>query len=198
MTVARGRGAAVAPAPHPSVAELNLDALPPEVGALLRDLGMGEDEGSPALDEAYWVMQQAVSMVVKQIPQQATASDLMSTAITALKPTDSMADALSLMDSKRKRAVPVVGDGNVLLGYIKYRDPIKAAQTGKAEQQVKAWVRRELITIQPEASFTEMEELLLEGSTGRLHVIDDDRRLLGIVTRTDVLGYYQHYKDMTG
>ena len=37
-----------------------------------------------------------------------------------------------------------------------------AAQAGKGQQQVKAWVRRELISIAPDATFATMERLLLE------------------------------------
>ena len=118
--------------------------------------------------------------------------------------------------------MPVVDDGGALLGYLKYRDPIRAAQVrvrvtvtvavtvrmrvrvrvrvratsstasrytrrrrargssrsrpnpnpnphpnqaGKGQQQVKAWVRRELITIPPDATFATMERLLLEART---------------------------------
>ena len=53
-------------------------------------------------------------------------------------------------------------------------------------------MRREFLTVQPDTPFTEMERLLLEGSTGRLHVVDDDGKLLGLVSRTDLLRNYQH------
>ena len=42
------------------------------------------------------------------------------------------------------------------------RAGIRAAQAGKGQQQVKAWVRRELISIAPDATFATMERLLLE------------------------------------
>jgi len=37
----------------------------------------------------------------------------------------------------------------------------------------------------------------LQGDTGRLHVVDDDGRLLGLVSRTDMLRHFQHYKEMS-
>ena len=108
-----------------------------------------------------------------------------------------MDHALSFMNRMRLRAVPVLEDDEgKLLGFIKYRDPIKAAQTGKGQQAVKAWMRRELLTVQPNTPLTELESLLLEGSTGRLHVVDEDGTLLGLVSRTDVLRSYEHYSDM--
>ena len=33
------------------------------------------------------------------------------------------------------------------MGYIKYKDPVKAAQSGKGQQQIKAWMRRELLKV---------------------------------------------------
>ena len=157
-----------------------------------------EREEEEAREEAYWVMQQAVAMLVKQVPEQVRASDLMTKSIIACKPTDSMDDTLALMNKMRKRAVPVCSDDGEmkLLGFIKYRDPIKAAQSGKGHQNVKAWMRKEYMTVEPDTPFTEMEELLLEGSTGRLHVVDDDGRLIGLVSRTDVLRHYDHYKTL--
>jgi len=111
-------------------------------------------------------------------------------------PDDTMEHVLGLMNRMRKRALPVVGDDDELLGFLKYRDPIKAAQSGKGAQFAKAWMRKELLTVAPETPFAELEALLLEGSTGRLHVVDDDGRLIGLVSRTDMLRQHKHYKQM--
>eukprot|EP00966_Prymnesium_polylepis_P274309 6337155-Prymnesium_polylepis.1 len=91
-------------------------------------------------------MHQAVSMLVKQIPDQVCASDLMVGIEEACvcRPNDTMEDALALMNQRGKRAVPVLADDDTLVGYVKYRDPIKAVGAGKGQQQVKAWMRREL------------------------------------------------------
>ena len=108
-----------------------------------------------------------------------------------------MDHALSFMNRMRLRAVPVLEDDEgKLLGFIKYRDPIKAAQTGKGQQAVKAWMRRELLTVAADAPFSELEELLVGGSTGRLHVVDKEGKLIGLVSRTDMLRQYKHYEDM--
>jgi len=167
--------------------------------------GSGEEEARPdnaggeeneALEEAYWVMQQAVSMLVKQVPEQARAADLMTHTekVAACRPTDTMEEALALMNERRKRAVPVLTDDDTLLGFIKYRDPIKAVGAGKGQQQVKAWMRRELLTCEPDTPFADMEALLLAGDTGRLHVVDDEHKLIGLVSRTDILRHYALYR----
>jgi len=145
------------------------------------------------MEEAYWVMQQAVSLVVKSVPAQPCASDLMSTTIHACAPADTMEAALALMNRVRKRVLPVLGEEGELMGYLKFKDPIKAAQAGKGQQQVKAWMRRELLTVNADTPLDELEAMLLAGSTGRLHVVDKHNKLLGLVSRTDMLRHYQHY-----
>ena len=46
-----------------------------------------------------------------------------------------------------------------------------------------------------ETPLDELEEILLEGSVGRLPVVSEAGRLLGLVTRTDVLRQRQLYSD---
>ena len=98
---------------------------------------------------------------------------------------------MAFMNRMRKRAMPVVCELGTLLGYIKYRDVVKAAQAGKGHQpakarpcpsqedtasppnqspapsQIQAWMRKELLTIAAGTPFNELERSLLEGSTGR-------------------------------
>ena len=104
------------------------------------------------------------------------------------------------MNRMRKRALPVVeasaeaGVLGKLIGFIKYSDPVKAMQAGKGQQLVKQWTRRELLRIDEATPFTEVEALLVGGSTGRVHVVDQEGRLIGLVSRTDMLRHYQLYE----
>jgi len=38
----------------------------------------------------------------------------------------------------------------------------------------------------------------LQGDTGRLHVVDGEGRLLGLVSRTDMLRHFQMYNEAVG
>ena len=191
---------------HPAAAAASIKLQGPEpdpaaeVGAQLDEQAEAEARAAAlshgALAQARAIAEEAVEAVVGQVPQQARATELMTKTIHGCAANVTMDDALELMNRLRRRAIPVLGDDGKLLGYLKYRDPIRAAQAGKGQQQVKAWMRRELITIGPDATFAEMEQELLEGDTGRLHVVDDGGRLLGLVSRTDMLRHYQYYKGM--
>ena len=191
---------------HPAAAAASVKLRGPEpdpaaeAGAQLDEQAEAEARAAAlslgALTQARAIADEAVELVVGQVPQQARATQLMTKTVHHCSANDTMDDALELMNRLRRRAMPVLGDDGTLLGFLKYRDPIRAAQAGKGRQLVKAWMRRELITIGPDATFTEMEEELLAGDTGRLHVVDDDGRLLGLVSRTDMLRHYQYYKGM--
>jgi len=150
-------------------------------------------EADASVEMAEGVVTEVVAAVHAQIPEQVRAADLMTKTIASCKPTDSMDHVLGLMNRVRHRSLPVVADDGELLGFLKYRDPVKAAQSGKGQQQAKAWMRKELLTVGLEMPFNELEALLLEGSTGRLHVVDDDNHLLGLVSRTDMLRQYNLY-----
>ena len=143
-------------------------------------------------------MERALSQVLAQIPKQSTAADIMTTSIFTCRPADTMEEARSLMLRVQKKATPVVDEAGMLMGMLKYRDVVKAAQANKAEQKVNAWMRRtqEITTVREATSFEELERVLIEDSVGRLPVVDSGGKLLGLVTRTDVLRQHNLYGSM--
>jgi len=149
-----------------------------------------------AAEVAEAVMDEAVVAVLAQIPEQVRAEELMTKTVCACRPTDSMAHVLALMNRVERKSLPVVDDDGRIVGFLKYRDPIKAVQDGKGSQQAKAWMRCEFVVVSADTAFTQLEQLLIEKATGRLYVLDDERRLLGLVTRTDLLRHHQLYEGM--
>jgi tRNA nucleotidyltransferase (CCA-adding enzyme) len=145
--------------------------------------------------EANAVLGAALDAILSQVPKQVTASEVMTRTVFSCAPGDTMEHALGLMRRVEKKAMPVVDEeSGALQGMLKFRDVVKAMQSAKGGQQVKAWMRRELVTVHEDTPFTELEGMLQE-QTGRLPVVDDDGVLLGIVTRTDVLRHHKLYGD---
>ena len=92
-------------------------------------------------------LREATDAVLAQIPEQVTAEDVMTTTVSTVELDDTMEDALALMERIKKKGLPVVdADGN-FKGAIKYKDAVKAVQQGKESQRVKAWARREALTV---------------------------------------------------
>jgi predicted transcriptional regulator len=97
------------------------------------------------------------------------------------------------MNRMEKKAVPVTDDARKLMGMLKYKDVVKAAQAGKGDERVKAWMRRDVVTVREDTPFDQLEKVLVDQQTGRLPVVDADGVLVGLVTRTDVLREHKLY-----
>ncbi len=148
--------------------------------------------------EAAAVLAEAEALVRARIPKQVTAADLMTTRIFALGPNATMEEARERMLEVQRKAIPVVDDNGALMGMLKYRDVMKAAQANKGGERVKAWMRRNVITVPADTTLEELETLMLEQSIGRLPVISEHNVLVGLVTRTDVLRQHGLYTNDLG
>ena len=136
---------------------------------------------------AYGYLAQALQQVVGQLPTQKTATDLMTKKVFCVSPDDSMDEARLTMLRVGKKSTPVVDADGKFVGVLKYNAVIKAAKANKQAQQVKAWMRRDVTTCSASTPLDELELTMESSGAGRLPVVDDEGKLLGLVTRTDVL-----------
>lgn len=115
----------------------------------------------------------------------------------AVRPDDSLADALRLTREKRVRHLPVVADG-ALAGIVSDRDirlampsPLTVADADRAgfleRTPVSGVMTREVITVGPFDTVEDAAVLLHRHRVGALPVVDAAGRLLGILTETDIL-----------
>mmetsp|Transcript_11499 Transcript_11499/g.29666 ORF Transcript_11499/g.29666 Transcript_11499/m.29666 type:complete len:217 (+) Transcript_11499:2-652(+) len=146
--------------------------------------------------QAMQALDDVIAAIKEQVPEQVRASDIMSKSVASVQPEDTMEHAYNLMQRIQRKGVPVTDADGALMGTLKFRDVVKAAQTGKAQQLVKAWMRRQVPTVSPEMPFDELEEFLIERSIGRVPVVDEQGRLLGLITRTDVLRQHNLYREI--
>ena len=104
-----------------------------------------------------------------------------------VRPEDTMEHAHNLMQHMQRKGVAVADDDGTLIGTLNLRDAIKAAETGRAHQHVKVWMRRQVPTVRPNMPFDELSLFLIERSIGCVPVVDERGQLLGLITRADVL-----------
>jgi CBS domain-containing protein len=89
-----------------------------------------------------------------------------------------------------QRAV-VVADGSRMLGLVSVTDAQKAARERWAETPVaEVMTPTPLKTVSSTAELTEALDLLVEGTLNQLPVVDDGR-LVGMLSRADLLRFYQ-------
>lgn len=122
--------------------------------------------------------------------------EIMSTPVTTLEPTDNLAFAEELMNVERVRHLPVV-DGDVLVGLLSNRDVLAASISvlnnpaeeedleRKRKVQVREIMRGSIETIGPDEDAVKAADVLLTQKVGSLPVVDEQHRLLGIVTEAD-------------
>jgi CBS domain-containing membrane protein len=125
-------------------------------------------------------------------------ADIMSTEVVTLIEDETLAHARSCMDRGRIRHLPVV-HGHRLVGLVTHRDLLAAsfsifAEVEPAEQRrvfvtipVAEAMHRDVITVKPDDSVADAARILLDNKYGCLPVVDDDGKLLGIVTEADFL-----------
>lgn len=163
-----------------------------DVGVIMRTLGGGGhlNAGSAMLKSVDPVIieKRIVACIQGEHPVSVQISDLMSFPVFTLSPEITMKKAALLLRDKGCTGLPVV-DGNTLVGILSRRDFNRMRKTSQIEAPVKSFMSRNVHHIHPRTPVGEAARLMVKEDIGRLPVIEGGR-LVGIVTRTDVMGYY--------
>jgi CBS domain-containing protein len=115
-------------------------------------------------------------------------SDVMTSRPRAATPDTPVRQVAELMAAEDVGAVPVV-DGDRLLGMVTDRDiVIRAIAKGKDPQQTTASdiASSDLVTLEPDQDLDDALKLMAEYQVRRLPVVDEDNRLVGVVSQADV------------
>ena len=131
--------------------------------------------------------------------------DLMTDRVVSVRPQDSLADAQEAMDVLVVRHLPVVDEGDNLLGLVSQRDLLRHSVADQVdmplnmqeEMRAKTFVRDIMIdepeSVEPDQNLIEAAELMLEMKYGCLPVTEG-RVLVGILTEADFVRYYADRK----
>ncbi|NUN13386.1 MAG: CBS domain-containing protein [Myxococcales bacterium] len=126
-------------------------------------------------------------------------ADIMTPDVVTVHYNQRVNEALAALYENDIRQVPVVDFNGVIVGILTDRDikehvGFRLAPGIDPEERRDALVDRidsvmstDPMTVQPEMELSELIDLLLETKVGGFPVVDDDKRVLGIVTYIDVL-----------
>jgi CBS domain-containing protein len=110
----------------------------------------------------------------------------MSCPVVTVRPDDDFQRALSLMQEKRLRRLPVVDGVGRLVGIVAERDLMLAAlQYLQSRVDVAEFMTRDLVTSTPTMDLREAAKLMLANRVGGLPVVEDGK-LVGIITESDI------------
>jgi CBS domain-containing protein len=138
----------------------------------------------------------------------ATVRDVMTTHVVAVRLNATYKDMAARLREFRVSAFPVLDDDNKVIGVVSEADlltkealeysvrgPMGGILQGRERAKAAAVIAADLmtrpaVTIGPREPVSHAARLMYSRKLKRLPVVNDDGRLIGIVTRADVLGVY--------
>ena len=143
--------------------------------------------------------------MIEGIPD--TVADLMTRKVVTVSEQDTLARAERGMDQFHFRHLPVVDEGK-LIGLVSRSDLLhasssflsdKAAERDKVihELPVEKIMQHDVVTVNPGDALVDAARLMWQGRLGCLPVVEDDEKLVGIVTPADFLKLFVRLLDKT-
>jgi tRNA nucleotidyltransferase (CCA-adding enzyme) len=111
----------------------------------------------------------------------------MSSPVRTVTPDTPLEELASSLREWGHMGAPVV-QGGKLVGMISRRDLERAQREGRGNLAVNSCMAHRVLTVSPDALLTEALEQMQTHNIGRLPVLDGPR-IIGILSRDDVLGY---------
>lgn len=146
-----------------------------------------------APDEALGRILEAIAETVPRAP---TAKALMSRPVKTVDATTTVAEAQRLLARHGHNGMPVVV-GDRVVGVLSRRDLDRALRHGLGRSEVSGFMTKDVISASEDTPLAALEELVETHNIGRIPILHDDR-LVGIVTRTDLLAARHRPMDTRG
>ncbi|MGB3209722.1 MAG: CBS domain-containing protein [Desulforhopalus sp.] len=167
------------------------------VGIIARDLGGGghASAASATLKEMTLIQAQEklIHTLHRHIHPQAIASEMMSKPAITITPDSTISEANALLTRYNITAAPVrtdmrnsSDDGHAILGIITRQIVEKAMHHTLGDRPVSDYMTSDVKTLPLNATLADIQELIIENRQ-RLIPIVQNRALIGIITRTDLL-----------
>ncbi|RSL31027.1 CBS domain-containing protein [Salibacterium salarium] len=132
------------------------------------------------------VLTEVKEILVDSVTSPLTATSIMTTPVKTITQDTRIDEAKNQLLHYGHNGFPVVNENSDLIGIISRRDIDKATRHGFGHAPVKGYMSTEPITISKQASFEDIQQLLIHHNIGRLPVLENNK-MIGIVSRTDVI-----------
>lgn len=170
------------------IARSNTEALP--VGLVTKELGGGGhlQAGSAKVDNLN--LEELLTAIKTKLAAKKSsvlrAIDIMSSPVKTVELQSSIAEVEKILDFYGHNGVVVVEEGEIK-GIFSRRDLSKVKKHRLEHAPVKGYMSRKVVSISLYTPLPEIQEIMIKHDIGRLPIVDEEKRLVGIVTRTDLL-----------
>ena len=132
-----------------------------------------------------------------------TVSDLMSTEVVTVTPESTLQDVIATMVRHGIRHIPIVENDEVIAVVSDRNIRVMISGAVDADErrryltgtQVMAHASRPVTTVAPSVPAHDLAKIFIEERIGCLPVVDENERLIGIVTQTDLLQWLSRIVD---
>jgi Zn-dependent protease/predicted transcriptional regulator len=129
--------------------------------------------------------QETTSVKYSVLLQDIRVGNIMSSPVVTVAPALPVTKVIEMMYATKHLGFPVV-DHDVLMGMVTVADVHQMPSIDRDAKQVRDVMRRGVIAVAPETPVVDVLRIMGAKDIGRVPVVDKDR-LVGIVTRTDIL-----------
>jgi len=162
------------------------------IGSIMRQFGGG---GHPGAGSAMLKsvnpdsVEEMITELIKGDQQSSVRiSDLMSFPVTTVSPDTAMKDVAMILREKGFTGLPVAENGKIL-GVISRRDFRKVRKDSALNAPVKAFMSKDIKTIEAGKTPMHAARLMVKYDIGRLPVVENGN-VIGIITRSDAMLYF--------
>lgn len=128
---------------------------------------------------------------VEELAYELRIEEVMTVNVLTLSPQITMKEALDIFQKERISGAPVK-DGETLVGILSIEDLIKSLREGRVDLHVADYMTKNLISINTFDPVVEALKVFAKSKVGRLPVLDQNKKLAGILTKGDITNGLLH------
>lgn len=163
------------------------------IGMMMRSVGGG---GHPGAGSALLkdVNLEKVEEIIRELLQgnQHTSvmlSDIMSYPVITVSEDTLVEEVAMILRDMGCSGLPVVNEADDIVGVVSRRDFKKVRKSKEMQSPIKAFMSRDVVTIDHDRSAIEAARLMIKHDIGRIPVMKDSK-VIGIITRSDTMMYF--------
>lgn len=123
-----------------------------------------------------------------------TVKDLMTADVLSINENKTVLEGSLFLEKINHTGVPVENDEGLLCGILTLRDISKARKSEQMHSRIKGYMSKKVVSCGKNASVRDIEYLFNRHQVGHIPVVDEEKRIQGIVTRRDYLDFLSNIK----